>query len=149
MWRRVRPPWSSPDGVDMTDGGLPILGPVTGRSGDGSVTVTLTGLSYRDTNRGRRYPYGEFGQDFIGKLHAALPAPRRSGLLRLGRGCASCGSSLGGVPIEPVSLSVDVVLKRIPPIHVDAEIPASPARPATTPRRCTPTETSRRISATP
>ena len=107
----------------MSDKELGILGPVTGRSGDGSVTVTLTGLSYRDTNKGRRYPYGEFGQGFIGALHAALPAPRRTGLLRLGRACASCGSTLDGVPVGPVAVAVDVVLKRIPPIHVEVEMP--------------------------
>ena len=107
----------------MTDGGLGTLGPVTGRSGDGSVVVTLTGLSYRDTSRGRRYPYGEFGQEFIAALHSALPAFRRTGLLRQGRACAGCGRTLDGVPVATVAVAIDVVMKRIPPIHVDGEMP--------------------------
>jgi hypothetical protein len=94
-----------------------------GRSGDGSVIATLTGLSYRDTSRGRRYPYGEFGQNFIEALHSALPGFRRTGLLRQGRACASCGSSFDGIPVGTVAAAVDVVMKRIPPIHVDVEMP--------------------------
>ena len=107
----------------MTDSGLGTVGPVTGSSRDGSVTVTLTGLSYRETSRGRRYPYGEFGQNVIEALHAALPAYRRTGLLRQGRACASCARTLDGVPVGPVVVAVDLLMKRIPPMHADVEMP--------------------------
>ena len=96
------------------------FGPLTGRKDD--VRVTLTGLSYRQTSKGPRYPYGEFGSEFIEALHKALPTPGRRGLLRK-QVCPSCEASLDGIAIGPVTATTEVVLKRVPPIDVEVVMP--------------------------
>ena len=58
-----------------SDDAIEQFGPLTGRKGD--VRVTLTDMSYRQTSKGPRYPYADFGSDFIDALHKALPAPGR------------------------------------------------------------------------
>jgi hypothetical protein len=97
------------------------LDPISGRAGE--VCVTLTGMTFRETNRGRRFPYPDFGSDFIGPLHDGLISPRRRGLLGFGSACAWCNAPLDRVPRQPVTASADVVLKRVPPIRVDVEMP--------------------------
>jgi hypothetical protein len=105
----------------MSDAAIGRFDPVTGRAN--GVTVTLTGLSFRQTDKGKRYPYGEFGSEFIGSLHSGLPAPRRRGLLRSTLVCPSCESSLAGIAVGPVPATTEIALKRIPPIRVDLEMP--------------------------
>lgn len=85
--------------------------------------MTLLGLSFRQTNGGRRYAYPDFGSDFIQALHGQLVGPRRRGLFRATLLCPSCGRSLDGVLIGQVTVATDVDLRRIPPIHVDVEMP--------------------------
>ena len=105
----------------MSDVAIGRFDPITGRAN--GVSVTLTGLSYRETRAGKRYPYPDFGSDFIQALHAGLPTPRRRGLLRWTPVCPSCESSLDGVVIGPVPVTTEVALKRVPPIRVDLEMP--------------------------
>ena len=105
----------------MTDTSLGRLGPVSGRSRD--VNVTLTGLSFRQTSAGRRYPYGEFGPGFIEALHNALAAPRRRRLLRSSMVCPSCETSLDGIPGALVSVATQLAFTEIPPVRVDVEMP--------------------------
>jgi hypothetical protein len=105
----------------MTDVPLGRLGPITGRTSD--VSVTLTDLSFRQTRNGIRYPYADFGSDFIETLHRELVAPRRRGLLRSTLVCPRCDTTLDGVANERVAVTAEVALKRIPPIHVDLEMP--------------------------
>lgn len=95
--------------------------PYGGRSAD--VTVELTNLTYRDTPEGRRFPYGEFGPDFIARLHSELPTLRFKGLIRRRPICAACETDLTDVPELPTSTSVEVALGRIPPIQVAVEMP--------------------------
>ena len=97
------------------------LGPIVGRAGD--VSVTLTDLSYRETSKGRRFPYGEFGPDVIAALHEALTGPRRQGLVRSKLVCPRCESSLEGIAVGPVAVTTEVALTRIPPVRVDLEMP--------------------------
>ena len=97
------------------------LGPIVGRAG--KVSVTLTDLSYRETSKGRRFPYGEFGPDFIAALHGALTGPRRKGLVRSTLVCPGCESSLEGIAVGPVAVTTEVALTRIPPVRVDLEMP--------------------------
>jgi hypothetical protein len=80
-------------------------------------------LSFRQTSTGRLYPYADFGSDFIEPLHKALVAPRRRGLFRSTLVCPSCGSSLEGIPVEPVPVTTEIALTRIPPVRVDLEMP--------------------------
>ena len=96
------------------------FGTVRGRAG--RVTVTLEGLSYRETTKGRRYPYPDFGAEFIDALHKQPIGPGRRGLLRR-PSCASCDASLDGVPSSQVSAAVDLTFKRIPAIHLDVVMP--------------------------
>lgn len=105
----------------MSDDGIGRLDPVRGRAQD--VSVTLTGLSFRQTSRGRRYPYPDFGSDFIDALHKQLVGPRRRGLLRSTPVCAWCEASLDGVARQRVTVVADVALTKIPPIHLDIEMP--------------------------
>jgi hypothetical protein len=105
----------------VTEANLGRLGAVSGRSRD--VNVTLTGLSFRETSAGRRYPYGEFGPEFIDALHKALSAPRHRGLFRSEIVCPSCETSLEGIPGARVVVASELALSRIPPIRVDLEMP--------------------------
>lgn len=105
----------------MSDDGIGRLDPISGRSQD--VSVTLTGLSFRQTSRGRRYAYPDFGSDFIDALHKALVGPRRRGLFRATPVCAWCEASLDGVARQRVKVATDVALAKIPPIHLDIEMP--------------------------
>jgi hypothetical protein len=105
----------------MTDPSLGRLGPLSGTARD--VSVTLTGLSFRQTSKGRRYPYPDFGSDFIEALHKELLAPRRRGLLRSTLVCPSCGSSLEGSVDQRVAATVNVALRRAPAIRLDVEMP--------------------------
>ena len=105
----------------MTEDLLGRLGPISGRAGD--VSVTLTDLSYRQASEGRRFPYPDFGSDFIAALHGALVAPRRQGLVRSKLVCPSCESSLEGIAVERVAVTTEIALTRIPPVHVDLEMP--------------------------
>ena len=105
----------------MPEDELGTVGPISGRAG--AVGVTLTGVTFRETRHGRRYPYADFGSDLIGPLHDGLVPPRRRGLLRSVRVCAWCDASLEGVAPQRVTTWADVVLKRVPPIRVDVEMP--------------------------
>ena len=105
----------------MTDVPVGRLGPVTGRSRD--VTVRLTDVSFRETSAGRRYPYPDFGSDFIEALHKALVAPRRRGLVRSTLVCPLCESSLEGIVLAPVPVTTEIALTRIAPIRIDLEMP--------------------------
>ena len=105
------------DGVSS----FPRFDPVTGRAHD--ITVTLTNLSYRETGTKRKFAYGEFGMEFLEALHKALPAPRRRGLLRSTLVCPVWEAALDGSAVQPVTCSAEVVLRRIPQIRVDLEIP--------------------------
>lgn len=107
----------------MNDAPLGRLDPVSGTARD--VSVTVTGLSFRQTSEERRYPYPDFGSDFIEALHKELLAPRRRGLLRSTLACPSCESSLDGTGIRRVAVTVDVALPRVPPIRVDLEMPGT------------------------
>jgi len=104
----------------MTDATLGRLGAVTGRARD--ISVTLTGLSYRQTGAGRRYPYGDFGTGFIETLHKALPAPRHRGVFRR-IVCPSCETSLEGVPGDLVTVATQLEFTRIPPVRVEVTMP--------------------------
>lgn len=97
------------------------LGPISGQSQE--VKLTLTGLSFRLTSAGRRYAYADFGSDFIQALHKQLVGPRRRGLIRSTFHCPPCGRSLDGVTIGHVNVATDVDLPRIPPIHLDLDMP--------------------------
>ena len=105
----------------MPDAPLEQLDAISGRSGE--VRVTLTGQSYRTTTKGRRYPYGEFGQEFIGALHEALVGPRRRGLLRSTLVCPACERPLDEGSVSPVTVTPDLQLRNIPVIHVEVEMP--------------------------
>jgi hypothetical protein len=105
----------------MTDVPVGRLGAVTGRARE--VSVKLTDLSFRQTSTGRRYPYPDFGSDFIEALHRALVAPRRRGLVRSTLVCPWCDSSLEGIVVEPVPVTTEIALTRIPPVRVDLEMP--------------------------
>src|SRR6187431_467919 len=98
----------------MTDSALPRLGAVSGSARD--ISLTLTGLSYRQTDAGRRYPYGEFGQDFIDVLHKGLAAPRHKGFFR-SLVCPACGTALDGIPNDRVSGAAQLEFRKIPPIR--------------------------------
>ncbi len=100
---------------------FPRLDAVTGQAHD--ITVTLTNLSYRQTNTDKKYAYGDFGSDFIQALHEALPTPRRRGFLRSTLVCPACETPLDGIAVQPVTVSADVAVRRIPPIRVDLEMP--------------------------
>jgi hypothetical protein len=105
-------------------GELP-LGRIDRASGKaGRVSITLSDLSYRQTGAGRRrWPYGEFGSDFIEALHAQLPRPRRQGLLRAKLSCPSCETSFEGAPVEVVTVGVRLDLGRVPPLGAEVEMP--------------------------
>ncbi len=105
----------------MSDEPIGRLGPTVGRAG--KVSVTLTDLSFRETGKGRRFPYGEFGPDFIAALHGALTGPRRRGLVRSTLVCPGCESSLEGIAVGPVAVTAVVALTSIPPVRVDLEMP--------------------------
>ena len=105
----------------MTEANLGRLGAVSGRSRD--VNVTLTGLSFRETSAGRRYPYGEFGPDLMDALHKALAAPRHGRLFRSEIVCPSCETSLDGIPGAQVAVSNQLAFSKIPPVRVDIEMP--------------------------
>lgn len=105
----------------MTKDPVGRLGPIVGRAGD--VRVTLTDLSYRETSKGRRFPYPDFGSEFIEALHRALTGPRRQGLVRSKLVCPACESPLEGIAVGPVAVTTEIVLARIPPVRVDVEMP--------------------------
>ena len=106
----------------MTDATLDRLGAVNGRARD--VSVTLTGLSFRQTSARRRYPYPDFGSGFIEALNKALPAPRHRGLFfRSTIVCPGCETSLEGIPADRVAVATQLAFTRIPPIRVDVEMP--------------------------
>lgn len=96
-------------------------GPVEGRAQD--VRVILTGLSTRRTAAGLRYPYPDFGSEFIEALHRQLVGPRRRGLIRSSPACPACDRSLEGTPSGVVTVTADVQLRRIPPIRLELEMP--------------------------
>jgi hypothetical protein len=105
----------------MTEDPVGRLGPIVGRAGD--VSVTLTDMSFRQTSSGRRLPYPDFGSDFIAALHEALVGPRRQGLVRSKLVCPDCQSSVEGIAVERVAVTTEIALTRIPPVRVDLEIP--------------------------
>jgi ribosomal protein S27AE len=105
----------------MPDDPLERLGPIEGRASQ--VSLTLTGLSVRKASSAWRYAYPDFGSDFIHALLGELAGPRRGGLLRSKLVCPTCGSSLDGVAIDRVTVAADVGLSRIPPIHLDLDMP--------------------------
>jgi hypothetical protein len=105
----------------MSDVVIGRLDPISSQTHD--VTVTLTDLSFVQTSRGRRYAYPDFGSDFIEALHKALVGPRRRGLFRSTPVCAWCEASLDGVVRHSVTVATDVVLTKVPPIHVDLDMP--------------------------
>ena len=97
------------------------FGPVAGEAH--GIRLMLTGLSFRQTEKGPRYAYGDFGSDFISKLHEGLTAPRRRGLLRSTLLCPWCDHALDGIAPETVAAAVEVDLRKIPPIEVEVEMP--------------------------
>ena len=105
----------------MADAAGERLGPISGRAG--AVTVTLTDLTFRASDGGRRFAYPGFGSDLIEALHKALVGPRRRGLLRSTLVCPSCDTRLEGLQHEQVMVTTEVVLKRVPPIAVDVDMP--------------------------
>jgi hypothetical protein len=105
----------------MTDVPLGRLGPVTGRAGD--ITVTLTDLSFLEMSTGRRYPYPEFGSDFIEALHRSLTGPEHRGLIRQTLRCPSCESPLDGIVVGPVQVATELAFQRIAPVRLDLNIP--------------------------
>lgn len=105
----------------MGDVRIEQLGPVAGEAH--GIRVMLTGMSFRPTDKGPRWPYGEFGPEFLQQLHAGLTAPRRRGLFRPTPLCPWCDHSLEGISPETVAVAVDVDLRKIPPIQVDVEMP--------------------------
>ena len=107
--------------VDSNDVPLGRLGPVRGRAHD--VSITLTGLSFRQTEKGPRYPYPDFGSDFIEALHAQLTAPQRRGLFWSTMVCPWCDLPLDANTVGRVSVAIEVSLARIPPIRVELEMP--------------------------
>lgn len=113
----------------MPDDVLGRLPPVRGRAADASpaaaadVRVEITGLTYRDTSKGKRYPYGEFGSEFLDALHKQLVPPGRKGLIRSTRVCRSCDADLNNLNEGPTAVAVDVALRPIPPIHLEIVMP--------------------------
>ena len=105
----------------MPDVAFERFGPIVGQSQQ--VKVTLTGLSFRQTSKGLRYAYPDFGSDFIQALHKQLVGPRRRGLIRSTLLCPSCERSLDGLAVGRVAVETDVDLSRIPAIHLDLEMP--------------------------
>jgi hypothetical protein len=95
--------------------------PISGRANQ--VFVTLTDVSFRRTDKGARYAYGEFGSDLIQALHDQLVRPKRRGLLRLKLGCPGCERPLDDVAIGEVTVATDIDLRKIPSIHLDLTMP--------------------------
>ena len=94
----------------MSDPAIGRLGPINGRAG--TVSVTLTDLSFRQTSGGKRFAYPDFGSDFIDALHKVLVGPRYRGW-RWSPVCPWCETSLDDIAPERVVLATDVVLARI------------------------------------
>lgn len=94
---------------------------IRGRAG--AVHVVLTGLTCRETSRGRRYPYPEFGAELIEALHRKLVAPRRCGLIRSTPACPRCATRLGGVANQQIGIATEVSLRSMPPVQLDLAIP--------------------------
>ena len=113
----------------MPDEALVQLAVIRGRAADASegpaadVTVEISGLSVRETVKGLRYPYGNFGAEFLDALHKGLIAPARKGLIRSTRVCRVCGADVSAVAEGPTAASVDVTLGRVPPIHLEIVMP--------------------------
>ena len=105
----------------MTEDPVERLGPIVGHAGD--VGVTLSDLSVRQTSTGRRFPYPDFGSDFIAALHGSLVGPKRQGLVRSKLVCPDCQASLEGIAAEPVAVTTEIALTRIPPVRVDLKMP--------------------------
>ena len=97
------------------------LEPISGNAEQ--VRVILTGLTVRHTTKGPRYPYGNFGSDFLEALHKRLIGPKHRGLLRSTLLCPSCERSLTDVVVLQVLVGADVELSKVPLIHVDVEMP--------------------------
>jgi hypothetical protein len=89
----------------------------------GAVHVVLAGLAYRETARGRRYPYPEFGAELIEALHRKLVAPAHRGLIRSTLACPVCATRLEGLANQPIGIATEVELRSIPPVQVDLAIP--------------------------
>ncbi len=104
-----------------TDVPLGRLGPVSGRAN--RVSVTLTGLSFRQAGHARRYPYDDFGPDFIAALHDGLTPPHRGGILRSKLACPWCDAPVDGDAVGQISVAIDVALARIAPVRVELEMP--------------------------
>jgi uncharacterized protein YbaR (Trm112 family) len=104
----------------MTDE-LRQLDEIRGRAG--AVHVVLTGLTCRETSRGRRYPYPEFGAELVEALHGKLVAPRHRGLIRSTLACPVCATRLDGLANQPIGIATEVALGSFPPVQVDLAIP--------------------------
>jgi hypothetical protein len=113
----------------MTENALGRLPPIRGRASDASegpaadVSVEITNLSFRETSKGKRYPYGEFGSELLDALHKQLVGPGRRGFIRSTRVCRRCDTDLTPVPEQLTAVAVDVALRSIPPIHLEIVMP--------------------------
>ena len=105
----------------MADKAPGLVDRVTGSAG--AIVATLTNLSYRETDGGRRYAYPDFGADLIHLLYAELPRPSRRGLFRARIECPNCGTSLEEVPVTTVEVVAELPFTRIPPVGFEAEVP--------------------------
>lgn len=89
----------------------------------GAIRVTFTNLSFRQTSKGRRWPYGEFGPDLLYALHDRLTSPRRRGVFRSALVCPSCDAMLDGSASEAVTVAVKLQLPAIPPLGIEVQMP--------------------------
>jgi hypothetical protein len=97
------------------------LGAIRGQAG--RVHVVLTGLVVRDTGKGLRSPYPEFGSELLAGLHEKLVAPAHRGFFRSRTTCPVCSTALDGLPAQSVGIATEVTLQSIPPVQVDLAIP--------------------------
>jgi hypothetical protein len=97
------------------------LGAIRGQAG--RVHVVLTGVTFREQGKSRRYPYPEFGAELIEALHGKFVAPRHRGFFRSATACPACSTRLDGLPAQALGIATEVALRSIPPIQVDLAIP--------------------------
>jgi hypothetical protein len=106
----------------MSDSSIGQIPRLTGRAGE--ISVAISPMPFRETPKGRRYPYADFGADFMDAFYPSLPAARLHGLFRVKLVCPTCDVRLDDATVGRVAFAVEVALKRIPsPIRVDVEMP--------------------------